>query len=81
MPDLNTEPYRTPALLGALTGELRRQGWPKVDQLDGLIDGLLERVDRLEHELKDRERELRVMEGALQDAERQFERVREDGGW
>lgn len=48
--DLNAEPYRTPALLGALTGRLRREGWPLVDQLDQLIDGLLERVDKLEFE-------------------------------
>jgi uncharacterized protein (DUF3084 family) len=79
--DLNADPYRTPALLGALTGELRRIGWSKVDQLDQLIDGLLERVDRLEHELADRESELRQMERELQGAETYVAGLQEEMRW
>ena len=56
--DLNAEPYRTAALLGVLTGRLRREGWPLVDQLDALIDGLLERVEQMEVANKELEHEL-----------------------
>lgn len=56
--DLNTEPYKSVAILGAIEGDLARIGYPRIEQLRKVTGNLCDRIEDLENQVDELKRKL-----------------------
>ena len=56
--NLNAEPYKSAAILGAIEGELGRIGYPRIEQLRKITDHLYDRIEDLENQVDEGKRKL-----------------------